>query len=123
MPMGLAAALDVALVGLFAAVGRASHEPGYLSLAGDGDALRGVLLTAWPFLAGLVIGWALVRSLSHRWPVAVGAGISVVVCTVLVGMLLRIMTGQGTAPTFVLVATLVLAVLLLGWRFIASRVG
>ena len=123
MPVGFAATLDVALVGLFAAVGRASHEPGYLPLAGEGDALRGVLLTAWPFLAGLVIGWALVRSLSHRWPIAVGPGISVVVCTVLVGMLLRIMTGQGTAPTFVLVATLVLAVLLLGWRFIASRVG
>jgi hypothetical protein len=34
MPMGLAAALDVALVGLFAAVGRASHEPGTSRLRG-----------------------------------------------------------------------------------------
>jgi hypothetical protein len=115
-------ALDVVFVVLFAAVGRASHERGYLPLAGEADALHGVLLTAWPFLAGLVVGWAVVRSLSHRWPVAVGPGISVVVCTVLVGMLLRVVTGQGTAPTFVLVATLVLAVLLLGWRFVASRV-
>ncbi|HEY6740993.1 MAG TPA: DUF3054 domain-containing protein [Lapillicoccus sp.] len=115
MPVGVAVALDVALVVLFAAVGRASHE--------EGDALRGVLLTAWPFVAGAVVGWVLVRLLSHRWPVDVGPGISVVLCTVLVGMLLRVVTGQGTAPTFVLVATLVLAVLLLGWRFAASRVG
>ena len=84
--------------------------------------MRDVLLTAWPFLVGLVVGWAVVRSLSHRWPLDVGAGISVVVSTVLVGMLLRFITGQGTAPTFVLVATLVLAVLLLGWRAVASRV-
>jgi hypothetical protein len=36
-------------------------------------------------------------------------------------MLLRVVTGQGTAPTFVLVATLVLAVLLLGWRLVGAR--
>ena len=122
MPVGVAVALDVAFVVLFAAVGRASHERGYLPLTGEGDALRGVLLTAWPFVAGAVVGWVLVRLLSRRWPVDVGPGISVVLCTVLVGMLLRVVTGQGTAPTFVLVATLVLAVLLLGWRFVASRV-
>jgi Protein of unknown function (DUF3054) len=113
MPVGVAVALDVAFVVLFAAVGRASHE--------EGDALRGVLLTAWPFLAGAVVGWVLVRSRSHRWPVDVGPGISVVFCTVLVGMLLRVVTGQGTAPTFVLVATLVLAVVLLGWRLVGAR--
>ena len=113
MPVTLAVALEAAFVLLFAAVGRASHE--------EGDALRGVLQTAWPFLVGLVIGWVLVRSLSHRWPVDVGPGIAVVFCTVLVGMVLRVVTGQGTAPTFVLVATLVLAVLLLGWRLVGAR--
>jgi hypothetical protein len=115
MPVGVAVALDVAFVVVFAAVGRMSHE--------EGDALRGVLLTAWPFLAGLLVGWGLVRWRSHRWPLQVGPGITVVACTVLVGMLLRTTTGQGTAPTFVLVATLVLAVMLLGWRFVASRMG
>ena len=122
MPVGVAVALDVAFVVLFAAVGRATTSGGTSRFAGEGDALRGVLLTAWPFVAGAVVGWVLVRLLSHRWPVDVGPGISVVLCTVLVGMLLRVVTGQGTAPTFDLVATLVLAVLLLGWRFVASRV-
>jgi hypothetical protein len=38
-------------------------------------------------------------------------------------MLLRTVTGQGTAPSFVLVATLVLAALLLGGRALAARVA
>jgi len=37
-------------------------------------------------------------------------------------MLLRAVTGQGTALAFVLVASVVLAVLLLGWRALAARV-
>ena len=82
----------------------------------------GVLATAWPFLVGLAVGWTLVRSLSHQWALEVGPAISVVVATVVVGMLLRALTGQGTAPSFVLVATLVLAALLLGWRAVAARV-
>lgn len=38
-----------------------------------------------------------------------------------VGMLLRTVTGQGTAPSFMLVAATVLAVFLLGWRWVAGR--
>ncbi len=36
-------------------------------------------------------------------------------------MLLRAATGQGTAAAFVLVAGSVLALLLLGWRWLAAR--
>ena len=114
MPAGVGLALDAAFVLVFAAVGRASHE--------EGNVIAGVLATAWPFLVGVGVGWAAVRQLSHRWPLEVGSGISVVVATVAVGMLLRALTGQGTAWTFVAVATLVLAVLLLGWRLVAARV-
>jgi hypothetical protein len=114
MPAGVAFVIDVAFVLVFAAVGRASHE--------EGNAVVGVLATAWPFLVGLAVGWTLVRSLSHQWALDVGPAISVVVGTVLVGMLLRALSGQGTAPSFVLVATLVLAALLLGWRAVAARV-
>ncbi len=115
MPVGVAFGIDVVFVLVFAAVGRASHD--------EGNAVVGVLATAWPFLVGLAVGWALVRTLSHRWAVDVGTAISVVVSTVVVGMFLRAVTGQGTAPSFVLVATLVLAALLLGWRAVAVRVG
>ena len=65
---------------------------------------------------GAVVGWVLVRALSNRWPLTVGAGISVAVATVVGGMLLRVLTGQGTAPAFVAVATVAVAVLLVGWR-------
>ena len=115
MPVGVAVVVDVAFVLVFAAVGRASHD--------EGNAVVGVLATAWPFLVGLAVGWTLVRWLSHQWALDIGPAISVVVATVLVGMLLRALTGQGTAPSFVLVATLVLAALLLGWRAVAARVA
>ena len=52
-----------------------------------------------------------------------GTGIPVVVGGVVVGMLLRVVTGAGTAFSFVAVATLVLAVLLLGWRAVAARLS
>lgn len=113
MPLWAAAGLDALLVLGFAAVGRASHD--------EVSPVLGVLATAWPFLVGAAVGWALVRARSHRWPTGVGPGISVVVCAVVVGMLLRVLTGAGTALSFVLVATVVLAVLLLGWRVLAAR--
>ncbi|MEP6651138.1 MAG: DUF3054 domain-containing protein [Lapillicoccus sp.] len=124
LPAGVAMALDAAVVLAFAAVGRASHDWGHLPHfvggppppAGETNPVLGALVAAWPFLVGAGVGWVLVRTLSRRWPLDVGAGVSVAACTVVVGMLVRTVTGQGTAPTFVLVATVVLAALLLGWR-------
>ncbi len=113
MPVGAAAGLDALLVLVFAAVGRASHD--------EGNVVLGVLSTAWPFLVGAAAGWAVVRARSRRWPLSVGRGIPVVVGAVVVGMLLRVVTGAGTAFSFVVVATLVLAALLLGWRAVAGR--
>lgn len=98
---------DAACVLAFAAVGRRSHEEG-LSLAG-------VFETAWPFLSGTVLGWLVIRG--WRRPTAlVPTGVAVWVATVVVGMALRRATSQGTAVSFVVVASLVTAALLLGWR-------
>jgi hypothetical protein len=105
--------LDAALVVVFAALGRASHA--------EENALVGALVTAWPFLVGLGAGWALVRWRSGRWPLTVGNGIPVWVCTLVVGMLLRAATGQGTALSFILVAATVLAVFLIGSRWLLAR--
>ncbi|STZ22149.1 Protein of uncharacterised function (DUF3054) [Mycolicibacterium phlei] len=38
------------------------------------------------------------------------------VATIVVGMLLRRLTSAGTAPSFIVVASIATAVLLLGWR-------
>jgi hypothetical protein len=80
--------------------------------------LAGVWGTAWPFLVGLVLGWAV--ALAWRHPLAVWpTGVVVWAGTFLAGMLLRVATGQGVALAFVIVAALTLALLLIGWRGIA----
>ena len=121
--MVVALVVDAVLVVVFAVVGRSSHA--------EGLDVAGVWGTAWPFLAGLGVGWLAARAWRHPlavWP----TGLIVWVATLVVGMLLRLATGQGTAVAFIVVAMLTLAVLLLGWRAIAwaatrlrarSRVG
>jgi hypothetical protein len=104
--------VDVALVLVFAAIGRRSHA--------ESGAVVGVLRTAWPFLAGLFLGWVVALGWRHTAPLRVRDGVPVWVLTVAGGMLLRAATGAGTAFSFVVVATVVLGVLLLGWRALAA---
>ncbi|OFJ50419.1 DUF3054 domain-containing protein [Mycolicibacterium grossiae] len=107
----LALLADLAAVVVFAAVGRRSHA--------EGLTVAGVLETAWPFLAGTAVGWVAVRG--WRRPTALTpTGLAVWVATVVVGMLLRKATSAGTAVSFVVVASVVTAVLLLGWRGVAA---
>jgi len=97
----------MACVLVFCAVGRRSHDEG-LNIAG-------IATTAWPFLSGTGVGWLAARA--WRRPTAVApTGLVVWVCTVAVGMLLRKATSAGVAASFVLVASTVTALLLLGWR-------
>ena len=105
--------VDAAFVLLFALIGRISHV--------EGVTLGGVAGTAWPFLVGLVVGWAAARILRHRWPWQVGDAVPVWVLTVIVGLALRVGSGSGGAPwTFALVATLALGLFLIGWRCAAA---
>lgn len=107
--IAIALGIDVFLVLVFAAIGRASH----------GEALSGLLVTAWPFLVGLALGWLV--TLAWRAPAApVRTGLGVWAVTVAGGMLLRAATGQGTAIAFIVVATVTLLVLLVGWRAVAA---
>lgn len=102
-----AVAVDVVCVLLFCAVGRRSHT--------EGVTAAGVAETAWPFLVGSGTGWLLSRG--WRRPTAiVPTGVVVWLCTVAVGMVLRKASSQGVAASFIIVASLVTAVLLLGWR-------
>ncbi len=103
----LAAVVDVLLVALFVAIGRASHRE-------DQSAF---VWTFWPFLAGLAVGWLAARG--WRRPFAIlGTGVPAWIATVLVGMLLRAASGQGVQVAFVVVATIVTGAFLLGWRFL-----
>lgn len=104
--------LDVIGVLVFCTIGRRSHA--------EGITLVGVWETAWPFLSGAGVGWLLSRGWSRPTSVA-HTGIAVWVCTVLFGMILRRLSNQGVAFSFVIVASLVTALFLLGWRVIANR--
>ncbi len=104
-------AVDVVGVLVFCAVGRRSHD--------EGLNVTGIAVTAWPFLTGTVVGWLVSRG--WRRPTAVApTGVVVWLCTVVIGMLLRKATSAGVATSFVVVATTVTALLLLGWRVAAG---
>lgn len=104
--------LDAVLVLVFAVIGRASHDedPG------------GFLLTAWPFIVALLVGHLVAALLPGRprrpWSLAWGAVVWAV--TVVGGMLLRIASGDTAQVAFVIVATIVLGVFLVGWRAAAA---
>lgn len=113
MPLWLAILIDAALVLVFVLIGRGSHGE---------NVLAGALVTFWPFLVGLVVGWLLVVALRRPaalWP----TGVVVWAATLVLGMVLRVVSSQGIAVSFVIVAAVVLAVFLLGWRAIALAVA
>ena len=110
----VAVVLDVACVLVFVIIGRASHV--------KGESLAGIASTSWPFLSGLGIGWLAARA--WRRPLAiVPAGLVIWLCTVAIGMILRVISGQGTAAGFIAVALVFLALFLLGWRLLAQLAG
>jgi hypothetical protein len=105
----LAGIVDCCCVLAFVIIGRASHA--------DGLGLSGVASTAWPFLAGLFLGWAAVRA--WRRPLGLSpAGLGAWLGAAGLGMVLRVAVGQGTAVAFVGVALAFLGLFLLGWRLV-----
>lgn len=110
----LAFAVDVTLIVLFVVLGRISHEHGLT--------LSGVAGTAAPFLTGAAMGWVGCLGIRRRAPLSVRDSVMVWAGTFAGGLGLRASTeGQGTAFSFIVVAGLVTAVLLFGWRLIAAR--
>ncbi len=106
----LAAILDCCCVLVFVVIGRASHT--------KGESLAGLASTAWPFLAGLAGGWLAARAWRRPaglWPAGAGAWLGAAA----LGMVLRVVSGQGTAFAFILVALAFLGLFLLGWRLLA----
>lgn len=105
-------ALDAVLVVVFAMIGRSSHGE---------SPIDGLFTTAWPFLAGLAVAWLF--SLAWRRPTApLRTGVPVWLVTVTAGMLLRAVSGQGTALAFIIVATLTLGLFLVGSRLVITLI-
>ncbi|MDT5186730.1 MAG: hypothetical protein QOJ20_3360 [Mycobacterium sp.] len=102
---------DVVCVIVFCTIGRRSHA--------EGLTVAGIAQTAWPFLAGTGVGWLLIGGWRRPFTV-IPTGVVVWVCTVAAGMVLRKVTSAGVSTSFVVVASLSTAVLLLGWRAAAA---
>lgn len=109
--LALAPLLDLLVVLVFAAVGRRNH--------GEASALTGVATTAWPFLVGALVGWAILVA-SKRLPGrSLTSGAIVWVTTVVVGMILRHLSDRGVAVSFIIVTLAFNGACMLGWRLIA----
>jgi uncharacterized membrane protein YbjE (DUF340 family) len=95
---------------LFVAIGRRNHD--------ESTGVSGVVEVALPFLLALIFGWLVTRA--WRTPQALSTGVVIWLATVIGGLLLRnLLFNRGTATPFIIVATLVLGVLLVGRRLIA----
>ncbi|MGN7227730.1 DUF3054 domain-containing protein [Dietzia maris] len=106
--------LDAVLVVVFSTFGRGAHS--------EGLGVTQVWGTAWPFLIGLAVGWLILLA-TRRAPAAVGSGVLLWLATLVVGMVIRGL-GDGRVPhwSFMVVAGVVTAVLLIGWRAIRAAV-
>lgn len=113
MPRLLAILLDIVCVFVFALVGRASHA--------EATDPAGVLRTAAPFLLATLMAWVYLV-LKNPTEVLLRQGLIVWGTALVLGMTFRVMLGDGVQVAFVVVAALALAVLLLGWRLLATLV-
>jgi hypothetical protein len=103
-----ALALDLALIVLFAALGRREHT--------EGNGAAATLRVAAPFLIGWVVGGAAARL--YRRPLHPAAAARAWAVALPLGFALRAAGGRGLELSFMVVALLVLGALLIGWRAI-----
>ena len=97
---------------LFVAIGRRNHD--------EGTAIDGIATVAAPFLIALAVAW--LSSRAWRTPGLMRTSLIVWLVTVFGGLELRhFVFDRGTATPFVIVATLVLGVLIIGGRFAVRR--
>lgn len=102
---------DVLAIVLFVAIGLFQH--------GLDITTQNLVLVGWPFAAALIVGhlaaqtW---RGPFRVWP----QGVFVWAITIVGAMAVRTLFQAGTEVSFVIVTSIVLGVLMLGWRALAS---
>ena len=97
---------------LFVAIGRRNHD--------ESTAIDGIATVAAPFLIALAVAW--LSSRAWRTPGSMRTSLIVWLVTFFGGLELRhFVFDRGTATPFVIVATLVLGVLIVGGRFAVRR--
>lgn len=110
--IAIAALADTVAIIVFVAIGRRNHD--------KGTAVDGIATVAAPFLIALLAGWIVARAWAR--PMQVEAAFIIWPVTVALGLVLRnVVFDRGTALPFIIVATAVTGVLLIGWRMVAAR--
>jgi peptidoglycan/LPS O-acetylase OafA/YrhL len=104
--------LDIIVILAFVVVGRHTHK--------HGESFTGIVSTTWPFFVGWVLGVLEVRR-RRKNLTSVAAGVIITVFTVVMGMILRVVSGQGTAVPFIIVALCFLGLGLIGWRYAYNK--
>ncbi|RBP64694.1 DUF3054 family protein [Brevibacterium sanguinis] len=107
----IALTVDLILVILFTIIGHYTHSHTFDP--------TGLWSTAWPFLAGLVLAW-LLGAVWDRPVSPLHTGGAVWAITVLTALVIRALTGQGTAGAFIVVAASLNLLTLVGWRVVAA---
>lgn len=110
--VAIAAAVDAAMIILFAALGRRTHD--------EGSAVGGTIVVAAPFLIGYAVAAAALRL--RRDAFSVRRAAPVWAAGIALGMVLRgTVFDRGLAPAFVVVAFVTTGALMLGWRLVLAR--
>jgi len=105
--------IDFISVLIFVMIGRHTHK--------DANSLSGIFTTMWPFTVGLLFGWLFIEW-RNRTSTTKSSGLLIALFTVAIGMILRVISGQGTALAFIIVALAFLTFLFIGWRMLLSKV-
>lgn len=106
--------VDLVCVVVFAAIGRASH---------DENPLLGLLHTAWPFVVGTLLAWAIIagrRLDPARWAPSF---LLVWLVSAWGGLLLRHASHQGDRWPFPVIATIMLGLIVAVGRLLATRIA
>ncbi|WP_433799343.1 DUF3054 domain-containing protein [Actinomycetospora sp. CA-084318] len=111
------ALIDLLAVLVFAAIGRRAHDE---SAQGVAYAVGQIVGIATPFLLGALVGALIARS--WRDPLSWRSGMAVWLGAVVIGLALRAILFDRLPLSFIVVATISLAVLVLGWRAVVRAV-
>lgn len=109
-----AVGVDIFIVVAFVAIGRRNHD--------ENPGVSGLVDTAAPFVIGLVLAWLVAQV--WKQPIALRTGLLIWIGTVAVGMACRrLFFDEGTALSFVIVASVFLGTFLNGWRALARKLA
>ncbi|WP_230208590.1 DUF3054 domain-containing protein [Corynebacterium bouchesdurhonense] len=105
-----AIAADYVAIATFALLARAAHQSDDMPFT-----FTGWLSTLWPFALGVTLGWLITRE---------NKGGVIWIITVVTGLVIwGLRNGKVPHWSFIIVATTVSALLMLGWRGVAGAVG